>query len=36
MQIEIRAWLYDISNAISEIDTFFGNEPKHFRRIKMI
>lgn len=30
MEIEIRTWLYDISNAIAEIDSFFGDTPKTF------
>ena len=30
MEIEVRSWLYDISKAISEIDTFFDGLPKSF------
>ncbi len=30
MGIEIKAWLYDILNAIAEIDSFFINLPKDF------
>jgi len=30
MEIEIRTWLYDISNTLAEIDSFFGVEPKSF------
>lgn len=30
MDIEIRTWLFDISNAISEIDSFFDLTPKTF------
>ena len=30
MDIEIKAWLYDILNAINEIDSFFINTPKDF------
>ncbi len=30
MEIEIRTWLYDISNALTEIDSFFENGPKTF------
>ena len=30
MEIEISTWLYDISNAIAEIDSFFENTSKTF------
>lgn len=30
MDIEIKAWLYDILNAINEIDSFFLETPKEF------
>jgi uncharacterized protein with HEPN domain len=30
MDIEIKAWLYDILNAIMEIDSFFFDKPKEF------
>lgn len=30
MEIEVRTWLYDISKAISEIDSFFIEVPKTF------
>lgn len=30
MEIEIRTWLYDISNALTEIDSFFRDGPKTF------
>ena len=30
MDIEIKAWLYDILNAINEIDSFFIDRPKEF------
>ena len=30
MDIEIKAWLYDILNAINEIDSFFAGTPKDF------
>jgi uncharacterized protein with HEPN domain len=30
MEIEIRTWLYDITNAITEIDSFFENTPRTF------
>lgn len=30
MDIEIKTWLYDILNAISEIDFFFEDQPKDF------
>ncbi len=30
MEIEVRAWLYDISKAISEIDSFFSEDSKTF------
>ncbi len=30
MDIEIKTWLYDILNAINEIDSFFGDSPKEF------
>jgi uncharacterized protein with HEPN domain len=30
MDIEIKAWLYDILNAINEIDSFFTNTHKEF------
>ena len=30
MDIEIRTWLYDILNAINEIESFFADRPKDF------
>lgn len=30
MDIEIKTWLYDIFNAIHEIDSFFSDRPKEF------
>lgn len=30
MDIEIKTWLYDILNAINEIDSFFIDQPKSF------
>jgi len=30
MDIEIKAWLYDILSAIEEIENFFINSPKVF------
>ena len=30
MDIEIKVWLYDILNAINEIDSFFIDTPKEF------
>ncbi len=30
MDIEIKAWLYDILNAVNEIDSFFIDTPKEF------
>lgn len=30
MDIEIKAWLYDILNAINEIESFFSDRPKEF------
>ena len=34
MDIEIKTWLYDILNAITEIDSFFGDQPKEFSAYK--
>lgn len=34
MDIEIKAWLYDILNAITEIDSFFKDQPKEFLAYK--
>jgi uncharacterized protein with HEPN domain len=31
MDIEIKVWLYDILNAINEIDSFFIDTPKEFK-----
>lgn len=31
MDIEVKAWLYDILNAIKEIDDFFIGQPKDFK-----
>ncbi len=36
MDIEIKVWLYDILNAINEIDSFFIDTPKEFKAFKMI
>ena len=30
MDIDIKVWLYDILNSISEIESFFGSMPKEF------
>lgn len=30
MDIEIKTWLYDILNAINEIEGFFADRPKEF------
>ena len=30
MDIEIKAWLYDILNAINEIESFIADKPKNF------
>ena len=30
MDIEIKSWLYDILNAINEIESFFADRPKEF------
>lgn len=30
MDIEIKVWLYDILNAINEIESFLLNSPKEF------
>ena len=32
MDIEIKVWLFDILNAITEIDSFFANSPKEFTK----
>ena len=32
MDNDIKAWLYDILNAIVEIESFFNNEPKEFAK----
>ena len=32
MDNDIKAWLYDIFNAIMEIESFFNNEPKEFAK----
>ena len=32
MDNDIKAWLYDILNAIMEIESFFNDEPKEFQR----
>lgn len=34
MDIEIKVWLYDILNAINEIDGFFSDSTKDFIIIK--
>ena len=31
MDNDIKTWLYDILNAINEIDSFFYNQPKNFK-----
>ena len=31
MDIEVKAWLYDILNAINEIEDFFADIPKEFQ-----
>lgn len=30
MDTEIKAWLYDIQNAINEIESFIADKPKNF------
>jgi len=30
MDVEIKSWLYDILNAINEIESFFADRPKDF------
>ena len=35
MDIEIKTWLYDILNAINEIDSFFSDRPKEFTAYQM-
>ena len=30
MDIDVKSWLFDILNAISEIDSFFINVPQEF------
>ena len=32
MENNIKAWLYDILNAIVEIESFFNNTPKEFAK----
>jgi uncharacterized protein with HEPN domain len=34
MDNEIKVWLFDISNAIAEIESFFSNIPKEFATYK--
>ena len=34
MDIEIKTWLYDILNAINEIESFFSDRPKNFEAYK--
>lgn len=34
MEIEIKTWLYDILNAINEIESFFADRPKTFEAYK--
>jgi uncharacterized protein with HEPN domain len=34
MDIEIKTWLYDILNAINEIESFFADRPKTFEAYK--
>lgn len=34
MDNEIKVWLFDISNAIAEIESFFANTPKEFATYK--
>ena len=36
MAEEISAWLYDILNAIVEIESFFDDKPKNFMTIRQI
>lgn len=36
MDIEIKTWLYDILNAINEIESFFIDSPKDLSLTKMI
>jgi uncharacterized protein with HEPN domain len=30
MDIEIKSWLFDILNSITEIESYFADRPKHF------
>jgi len=32
MDNEIKTWLYDILNAVMEIESFFGDTPKEFAK----
>jgi uncharacterized protein with HEPN domain len=34
MDVEIKTWLFDILNAINEIDSFFEDQPKEFNTYK--
>jgi uncharacterized protein with HEPN domain len=34
MDHEIKAWLYDILNAIAEIDSFLNDRPKDFNNYR--
>ena len=34
MDVDVKAWLYDILNAINEIDCFFLDTPKDFQHYK--
>ena len=34
MDIEVKTWLYDILNAVAEIDSFFGDQKKDYSAYK--
>jgi uncharacterized protein with HEPN domain len=34
MEIEVKSWLYDILNAIVEIETFFNDTPREFEKFQ--
>ena len=36
MDNDIKAWLYDMLNAIMEIDSYFIDSPKEFKNFKKI
>mgnify|MGYP000994377976 FL=1 len=34
MEIEVKSWLYDILNAIVEIESFFNDTPREFEKFQ--